>query len=156
MLNNMNFLTTLLMALMLLPPAIMLAFGVMMRCGWPKEPNNFMGFRTARAKSSAEAWRFAHSLCGKMWTASGAVFFAVQLATIVIFLTVAASVRCDCGLSDAQIYIEWTNPITFILTPIAVLSSIVMLITVAITQSKLCKNFNEDGTPKQATQNSKK
>lgn len=54
-----------------------------LRC--PKKINYLIGYRTKRSMQSKEAWEFAHHFCGKFWTVSGSVFFAVVLVLLLVF-----------------------------------------------------------------------
>ncbi|WP_295075816.1 SdpI family protein [Ruminococcus sp.] len=44
-----------------------------------------IGFRTVRALSSDEAWRFANEKCGMAWTVIGAVCFVLSVAAVFLF-----------------------------------------------------------------------
>ena len=44
-----------------------------------------IGFRTARALSSGEAWQFANEKCGTAWTVIGAVCLVMAVAAVFLF-----------------------------------------------------------------------
>ena len=66
----------------LLLPATMLVFGRLFQTRPPQEINNLYGYRTARSMQSADAWRFAHRYCGRVWVRCGAAAAAV---TVLLF-----------------------------------------------------------------------
>ena len=54
-------------------PVLMLIFGILFSCGLPKKRNAVFGIRTRRSTRSAETWRYAHDLCGKLCLEIGSI-----------------------------------------------------------------------------------
>jgi uncharacterized membrane protein len=55
----------------LLTPGIMIGAGCRMWKHCPKKINSWIGFRTKRSMQSMEAWKYAHTYCGKRWVGLG-------------------------------------------------------------------------------------
>lgn len=55
----------------LLMPGIMIGAGFRMWKHCPKKINSWIGFRTKRSMQSMEAWKYAHTYCGKRWVGLG-------------------------------------------------------------------------------------
>lgn len=48
--------------------------------------DSYVGFRTKRAMSSNEAWRFANQNCGKLWLLAGTIGFVLTIIVIMLFV----------------------------------------------------------------------
>ncbi len=59
--------------------------GLMMRKYADEPVDRSIGFRTQKAMSDSEAWRFANKKCGGAWAIIGAVCFVLTLAAVLAF-----------------------------------------------------------------------
>ena len=139
----MGFEIILMMVLSFLFPIIMLFFGILMKSGWPRKINDFAGFRTTRAKSSNEAWRFAHKLCGNIWTVLSIVLLIPNVVIIALFFYMN-SIRPDAfvmGLNNDSVL-----NISIVST---VVSAMAMIVSVVFVQVRLCEKFDKDGAARE-------
>ena len=112
-------------------PLIQIVAGFMMYKHCPKKINNFIGYRTKRSKLSLDTWRFAHRFCGALWLVTGIVMAPAGVA--VLFLLKGSA----------------TQTIENIAAITALIQLLPLLFSVAATEIKLKKVFNDDGTIKQ-------
>lgn len=61
------------LAMNLLIPVIMLAFGWLFQKKPPRRINGVYGYRTARSMKNEETWLFAHKICGRLWFRLGVI-----------------------------------------------------------------------------------
>ncbi len=66
-----------------LTPLLMLIGGQIFQKRCPARINSRYGYRTARSMQSMDAWRFAHSYCGRVWQRLG---WGVLALTVPVFL----------------------------------------------------------------------
>lgn len=67
------------LVLSLLIPIVYMVIGLLFWLRPPKLINGVMGYRTARAMKSQEAWEFANRLSGKLLLILGIVFVIISL-----------------------------------------------------------------------------
>lgn len=113
----------------LMLPICMVVFGLMFCKTSPGNVNGYFGYRTARSRSSQEAWNFAHKYFGRIWWKLGLVMLVVSAAAMVPFV----------GKSDDAIGIAGTV--------ICLIQIILMLAPVLSTERALKRNFDDKGKP---------
>lgn len=89
------------LAMDLMIPITMIAFGNYFIKHAPKKINAAFGYRTSRSMRSREAWEFAHHYIGKLWRIWGIILLPVSAAAILFFIdrdidTVAAAGTAIC------------------------------------------------------------
>ncbi len=57
----------LMLAMDLLVPAIMLISGLLLSRKVPGEINRLVGYRTTMSMKNKDTWKFANTLCGRLW-----------------------------------------------------------------------------------------
>jgi len=70
---------------MLVFPIMLLVFGILFSCGYPKERNSHFGFRTPITMRSPRIWRYAHDTAAKPTLYSGVILTII--CTVLILLT---------------------------------------------------------------------
>lgn len=70
------------LAMNLLLPAIMLAFGWLFQKKPPRRINGVYGYRTARSMKNQETWLFAHKVCGRLWFRLGLLLLPVSVCAM--------------------------------------------------------------------------
>ena len=70
------------LAMDMLIPVVMVAFGLVFMHRPPENINRTYGYRTRMSMRSEETWVFAHRYCGRLWVIFGIAVFAV---TVVVF-----------------------------------------------------------------------
>ena len=115
----------------LIVPLTMLVFGVLMRRRPPKDMGGVFGYRTRRSTMNEETWKFAHEMCGKVWTLVGAVLLVVSVVLSLLFLRSGADVLMDraTSLSMAQV--------------------VILVLSIVPVEHSLKKHFDENGNPKE-------
>ena len=113
--------------MVLLIPLIMIIFGAIYIKRPPKNINFFVGYRTSRSTSSPEAWEYAHRIFGKLWLILGsAIILPFGLSMLFVF---------DKSVSEISTFGMFLTLFEFI----------PMIIPVIFVESKLRKNFDENG-----------
>ena len=69
---------------MVLVPALVLLFGVLLRHR-PPERNALFGYRTRRSMRSQETWDFAQRYVGRLWVPLGAVMLVLSAVVTAVF-----------------------------------------------------------------------
>ena len=69
----------------LIVPIIMIIAGRMMWKHCPNEINRLIGYRTKRSMQNEDAWKFAHTFCGKLWWIIGWIMLAPSAAALIPF-----------------------------------------------------------------------
>lgn len=108
----------------------MIISGAVMLYKAPRKMNRFMGYRTSMSMKSPETWKFAHSLCGKLWTVIGCILLPIS-AVPMLFIS---------GRTYTEI--EKIGEI------IAVIQVVVMLCSVVYVEYSLRRNFYKNGERK--------
>lgn len=67
---------------LLVPPILLLAFGLWYRFKPPKEANHFIGYRFYLGMGSVEAWQYTQRLAGILWTCLGGVLTVIMLIVV--------------------------------------------------------------------------
>ena len=113
-------------------PLILLAAGLFTRIGLPKKVNWFMGYRTPMACKNQDTWVFAHKYWGKLMIIFG---------TIVLVLSIIGVILAGRGVIE---------PVDgFILGASAIITVILVFISMIPTEIALRKEFDKDGIRKQ-------
>lgn len=113
-----------------LVPVVMLIAGKWMQKRPPRKINGVYGFRTARSMQNEDTWQFANVHCGRLWWKMG---WYVLIPSVLLQLPLMHS--GDTAVSIAGIVL-------------CTLQIIVMLASIAATESALKKAFNENGERK--------
>ena len=113
----------------LLLPLMMAGFGLLLMKNPPKKINSVYGYRTRRSVRSQETWDFAHYFFGKLWLVCGLVSIPVFLIPICLVLGKSEQVISMTGLI------------------VLGLQTLLMLVTIILTERALKKNFDEFGKP---------
>ena len=113
----------------LLLPLMMAGFGLLLMKNPPKKINSVYGYRTRRSVRSQETWDFAHYYFGKLWLVCGLVSIPVFLIPICLVLGKSEQVISMTGLI------------------VLGLQTLLMLVTIILTERALKKNFDEFGKP---------
>lgn len=111
----------------LLIPLIMIEFGRRFSKKPPEEINPVFGYRTAMSMKNKDTWAFAHHYCGRLWHTVG---WAVLAATIIAMLFVVGKAQNTVGAIGGIICFVQMLP---------------LLVSVALTEKALRKNFDKDG-----------
>lgn len=80
-----GLLTFVMWILLLVGPAMMLAFGLLYLLTPPKEANYKLGFRTYFGMGSVQAWRFSQRLAGLVFGGLGLILLIVMLCVCFVF-----------------------------------------------------------------------
>jgi len=113
----------------LLMPLTMVGFGVLLMKNPPKKINSVYGYRTRRSMRSQDTWDFAHYYFGKLWLLCGLVSFPVSLVPMCLVLGKSEQVISVTGLI------------------VLGLQTLLMLVTIILTEFALKKNFDDFGKP---------
>ena len=113
----------------LLMPLMMVGFGLLLMKNPPKKINSVYGYRTRRSVRSQDTWEFAHHYFGKLWLVCGLVSIPVSLVPICLVLGKSEQVISVAGLI------------------ILGLQTLLMLVTIILTERALKNNFDEFGKP---------
>ncbi|MBQ9483556.1 MAG: SdpI family protein [Ruminiclostridium sp.] len=113
--------------MVLLIPALMIAFGREFMNGAPDNINSTFGYRTKRSMMNKETWKFAHIYFGKLWFICGLILL---LPSVVVMLFVLEKDVNTVGTVGAIIVFVQMIP---------------MFGTIIPTEKALKKNFDEYG-----------
>ena len=113
----------------LLMPLMMVGFGLLLMKNPPKKINSYYGYRTRRSVRSQDTWDFAHYYFGKLWLVCGLVSIPISLVPICLVLGKSEQVISVAGLIVLGI------------------QTLLLLVTILLTERALKKNFDEFGRP---------
>ena len=113
----------------LLMPLMMVGFGLLLMKNPPKRINSVYGYRTRRSVRSQDTWEFAHHYFGKLWLVCGLVSIPISLVPICLVLGKSEQVISVTGLI------------------VLGLQTLLMLVTIILTERALKNNFDEFGKP---------
>ena len=113
----------------LIIPLLMVGFGLLLMKNPPKQINSVYGYRTRRSVRSQETWDFAHYYFGKLWLVCGLVSIPISLVPICLVLGKSEQVISVAGLIVLGI------------------QTLLLLVTILLTERALKKNFDEFGKP---------
>ena len=113
----------------LIIPLLMVGFGLLLMKNPPKKINSVYGYRTRRSVKSQETWDFAHYYFGKLWLVCGLVSIPISLIPICLVLGKSEQVISVAGLIVLGI------------------QTLLLLVTILLTERALKKNFDEFGKP---------
>ena len=113
----------------LLMPLMMVGFGLLLMKNPPKRINSVYGYRTRRSVRSQDTWEFAHHYFGKLWLVCGLVSIPISLVPICLVLGKSEQVISMTGLI------------------VLGLQTLLMLVTIILTERALKNNFDEFGKP---------
>ena len=113
----------------LIIPLLMVGFGLLLMKNPPKKINYVYGYRTRRSVRSQETWDFAHYYFGKLWLVCGLVSIPISLVPICLVLGKSEQVISVAGLIVLGI------------------QTLLLLVTILLTERALKKNFDEFGKP---------
>lgn len=111
----------------LLIPVIMLIGGYFMYKHPPKNINSACGYRTRRSMKSEETWRFANTLCGKLW---------LKMSVPVIIISVTAQLPFIGADKDTF------GNLTLV---IEIIQIVLLIIPAFIVEKKLKADFDDEG-----------
>lgn len=74
------------LAMDLLIPITMTAFGIYFLKKAPREINSAFGYRTAMSMKNQDTWEFAHRHCGKVWRACGLILAPISAVPMLLVL----------------------------------------------------------------------
>jgi uncharacterized membrane protein len=115
--------------MILLMPLMMVGFGLLLMKNPPKKINSVYGYRTRKSVRSQETWDFAHYYFGKLWLVCGLVSIPISLVPICLVLGKSEQVISVAGLIVLGI------------------QTLLLLVTILLTERALKKNFDEFGKP---------
>ena len=113
----------------LIMPLMMVGFGLLLMKNPPKKINSYYGYRTRRSVRSQDTWDFAHYYFGKLWLVCGLVSIPISLVPICLVLGKSEQVISVAGLIVLGI------------------QTLLLLVTILLTERALMKNFDEFGKP---------
>ena len=113
----------------LIMPLMMVGFGLLLMKNPPKKINSYYGYRTRRSVRSQDTWDFAHYYFGKLWLVCGLVSIPISLVPICLVL----------GKSEQVISVAGLIVLGF--------QTLLLLVTILLTERALKKNFDEFGRP---------
>lgn len=113
----------------LIMPLMMVGFGLLLMKNPPKKINSYYGYRTRRSVRSQETWDFAHYFFGKLWLVCGLVSLPISLVPLCLVLGKSEQVISVAGLIVLGI------------------QTLLLLVTILLTERALMKNFDEFGKP---------
>lgn len=113
----------------LLMPLMMVGFGLLLMKNPPKRINSVYGYRTRRSVRSQDTWEFAHHYFGKLWLVCGLVSIPISLVPMCLVLGKSEQVISVTGLI------------------VLGLQTLLMLVTIILTERALKNNFDEFGKP---------
>ena len=111
-------------------PIMLIGLGTLFMHKPPKKINKFIGYRTRMSQKNNETWVFAHKYCGKIWQVTG-----LWLLPIIFALMLWLKESSDETLGIVG-------------TVICSLELIPLVLSVALTELALRKQFYNDGTPR--------
>ena len=111
----------------LIMPLMMVGFGLLLMKNPPKKINSYYGYRTRRSVRSQETWDFAHYYFGKLWLVCGLVSLPISLVPLCLVLGKSEQVISVAGLIVLGI------------------QTLLLLVTILLTERALMKNFDEVG-----------
>ena len=113
----------------LIIPLLMVGFGLLLMKNPPKKINSVYGYRTRRSVRSQDTWDFAHYYFGKLWRVCGLGSIPISLIPICLVLGKSEQVISVAGLIVLGI------------------QTLLLLVTILLTERALKKNFDEFGKP---------
>ena len=113
----------------LIMPLMMVGFGLLLMKNPPKKINSYYGYRTRRSVRSQDTWDFAHYYFGKLWLVCGLLSIPISLVPICLVLGKSEQVISVAGLIVLGI------------------QTLLLLVTILLTERALKKNFDEFGKP---------
>ena len=113
----------------LIMPLMMVGLGLLLMKNPPKKINSYYGYRTRRSVRSQETWDFAHYYFGKLWLVCGLVSLPISLVPLCLVLGKSEQVISVAGLIVLGI------------------QTLLLLVTILLTERALMKNFDEFGRP---------
>lgn len=113
----------------LIMPLMMVGFGLLLMKNPPKKINSYYGYRTRRSVRSQDTWDFAHYYFGKLWLVCGLLSIPISLVPICLVLGKSEQVISVAGLIVLGI------------------QTLLLLVTILLTERALKKNFDEFGRP---------
>ena len=113
----------------LIMPLMMVGLGLLLMKNPPKKINSYYGYRTRRSVRSQETWDFAHYYFGKLWLVCGLVSLPISLVPLCLVLGKSEQVISVAGLIVLGI------------------QTLLLLVTILLTERALMKNFDEFGKP---------
>ena len=113
----------------LIMPLMMVGFGLLLMKNPPKKINSYYGYRTRRSVRSQDTWDFAHYYFGKLWLVCGLLSIPISLVPICLALGKSEQVISVAGLIVLGI------------------QTLLLLVTILLTERALKKNFDEFGKP---------
>lgn len=118
-------------------PLLTIIFSRSMRKHPPKNINGVCGYRTTMSMKNKDTWLFAHETCGKLWWKVGWVMLtaSIIIASIAVALTIMKDNDNIVGLTGVLL---------------CILQLVALIATISPVEKALKRNFNEDGTKKQA------
>ena len=119
----------LMMLVTLIMPLMMVGFGLLFMKNPPKSINSLYGYRTRRSTKNQETWDFAHYYFGKLWYKYGLISIPVSLFPFCLVI----------GKSD--------DVITMTTLIVMGLQSILLVVTIILTERALKTHFDETGKP---------
>ncbi|MBR5055840.1 MAG: SdpI family protein [Bacteroidales bacterium] len=119
----------LMMLVTLIMPLMMVGFGLLFMKNPPKSINSLYGYRTRRSTKNQETWDFAHYYFGKIWYKYGLISIPVSLFPFCLVI----------GKSD--------DVITMTTLIVMGLQSILLVVTIILTERALKTHFDETGKP---------
>ena len=117
-------------AMDLLIPIIMIAFGYAFKKSPPKEINWVVGYRTERSMKSKATWDFAHAYFSRLWRIIG---WAMLVPSALVMLLVMGKDSYAVG------------GIGMVL---CLVQCVIMIIPVIPTESALRRKFDDHGNPR--------
>ena len=115
------------LAMGLLIPLLMVFFGRRFLKKPPSRINDFYDYRTAMSMKNAETWRFAHAVCGRLWSRVGLVLLPLSLLPFLFFI----------GADE--------NRIGTVGTVVCLIQTAVLVASLIPVEAALRKNFDKDG-----------
>lgn len=118
------------LAMNLLFPAIMIAFGSYFMKKAPKEINHIFGYRTNMSMKNKDTWEFAHKYMGKLWFRLGWLVIPVSVIPMLFVIDKGEDIVGTVG------------------TVVTVIDLIVLIAPIFPTEKALKKTFDKDGNRK--------
>ena len=113
-------------------PLVLLVAGLFTRIGLPRKVNWFVGYRTPMACKNQDTWAFAHKYWGKLMIIFGIIILA--LCIIIVILNKRGVFEPEDG---------------YILGASAIITTVLVFISMIPTEIALRKEFDKDGIRKQ-------
>ena len=115
----------------MLVPLTMMFFGCLFYYKPPKRINGIYGYRTRMSCKNQQTWDFAHKYCGKLWTLIG-----------IAALPLSGACMCIVIRSDIDTIGIWGGVLVM-------LQSVMLILTIPLTERALRKNFDAYGMKKE-------